>query len=351
MNKKINFIGWQNHDNLGDEAIYYVDQKLFPKYNLVSSNDRLISNITLFGGGTLLPHWPYICPINKYNYAFGVGVQDIKFIKNYKNCYIDLTKKSNFRYLMVRGYISQKILKSWGIQSEVIGDPVLSLEPNQYHSNPDSKRIMINLAFYNDKVWGDNETNIYIQMKNFCEYLKTNGYNPIIIPFWKKDELIINRFANDLGLEVFKDWLDIEKTLNFIATGNALVGLKLHSLVFSAAAYVPFISIEYNPKCFDFSNSVGFDSYNIPTDKLTADKLIMLFNNLIKNRNMMKNQLEEKVSYFRLKQKEAVAKITQDIESLNYKDYEYLSGLYYISKDFIIKRSYQISSLINMTSS
>jgi len=96
MNKKINFIGWQNHDNLGDEAIYYVDQKLFPKYNLVSSNDRLISNITLFGGGTLLPHWPYICPINKYNYAFGVGVQDIRFIKNYKNCYIDLTKKSNF---------------------------------------------------------------------------------------------------------------------------------------------------------------------------------------------------------------------------------------------------------------
>jgi len=71
MNKTFNYIGWLGHKNLGDEALFIVNQQIFKNVYLTNKHRLYDSPVSLFGGGTLLPEWAYSIQINKYNYAFG----------------------------------------------------------------------------------------------------------------------------------------------------------------------------------------------------------------------------------------------------------------------------------------
>ena len=151
MKKIINYFGWTGHNNLGDEAIYGVSKIFFSKkFDLKKYNKRFHSKISLLGGGTVIPEWTAVHLPNKYNYAYGVGVRNPAYWGNFPPYWINSIKKFNFRYFGVRGYISQEILKSWGIKSEVIGDPALSLEPNKYAFNKHVKKVGINILFNKD---------------------------------------------------------------------------------------------------------------------------------------------------------------------------------------------------------
>src|SRR5689334_15436274 len=76
MKKTINYIGWLGHNNLGDEALFAANQQIFNKFRLINKHQLYDSPVSLFGGGTVLPEWAYDVQINRYNYAFGVGVKD-----------------------------------------------------------------------------------------------------------------------------------------------------------------------------------------------------------------------------------------------------------------------------------
>lgn len=50
--------------------------------------------------------------------------------------------------------------------------------------------------------------------------------------------------------------------------------LKLHAGILAAAANVPFVSLEYRPKCRDFAASLDWEDSLIRTDQLGKDALI-----------------------------------------------------------------------------
>jgi len=79
LKRAITYVGWVGHYNIGDEALYLVNTKLFNQYLLVPSLKEKCSNISLFGGGTLFPYYAQIIHPNKYNYAIGVGVKNPTF--------------------------------------------------------------------------------------------------------------------------------------------------------------------------------------------------------------------------------------------------------------------------------
>jgi polysaccharide pyruvyl transferase WcaK-like protein len=55
---------------------------------------------------------------------------------------------------------------------------------------------------------------------------------------------------------------------------DLMVSMKLHAGILAAAANVPFVSLEYRPKCRDFGASLGWEEFLIRTDQLQQDSLI-----------------------------------------------------------------------------
>ena len=277
-------------------------------------NKKCHSKFTLFGGGTLFPEWTWQVRSNRYNYAYGVGVRDPSFWGDFYPDMIEQIKRFNFRYIGVRGNASKKLLDAWGIDSTVIGDPCLLLASTQHGKREDTK-IAVSVGS-DGSVWGGNEERIFLEIAKVCKLLRKKGYHPVLIPFWEDNLPHIKTISSATNTEIFDDWTDIQKVLDFIASCYVLIGEKLHSLVFSAATHTPFISIEYRPKCKHFAETVGFKDYNIRTDRLVAERVMAMFDNLSDNWTEMEKQLIESVKMYRRKLRVFADCIKKDIESL-----------------------------------
>ena len=103
------------------------------------------------------------------------------------------------------------------------------------------------------------------------------------------------------NIPVLMNWREIKRVLNFIASCYILIGEKLHSIVFSAAAHTPFIAIEYRPKCRDFAETMGFGKYIIRTDEITSKRVMEMFLDLLNNWDEMYEKLLKNVQFYREK--------------------------------------------------
>ncbi len=308
----VNYVGWAGHGNLGDEALFLICQKLFDSYRLVPNTEQPYSGITVLGGGTLLPLWLMFLPVNRYSYAFGVGVRNPVFWGAFPFVVVEQTRRFKFRLLGVRGNLSRSLLKSWGVKSEVIGDPCLILEPQAYKKK--GEKIAINVGVSPDRMWC-NEERVFKETVELCQLLKKT-YELVLLPFWNDDVPFINKISKATGIDIFKNWMDIQSTLNLLASCQVLIGQKLHSLVFSASTYTPFISLEYRPKCLDFAELMGYKKYNVRIDYMTSKKVMELLHDLLANWDDMRNLLIEKVELYRERIRIFASKIIDDIESL-----------------------------------
>jgi hypothetical protein len=325
--KRLNYVGWLGHGNLGDESLWKVIQDTFSPYQLVPwpvetgrQDHSLVSPVTVIGGSTGIPEWFENLRPTKFNYVFGAGVKDPAFygydciFRERMKVAVMMDKLRTFRYIGVRGNISKALLAKQGIDSEVIGDPCLYLRP-QDPGKKEEEKIGINLGS-DGILWGMNEERIFDEIAKVCRNLKKEGYEPVLIPFWKKNVVRLRRLAVEEDIDFFDDWPDIQSTLSLIAKCKIFIGTKLHSLAFSAAADTPFIGLEYQPKCYDFAQSVAFERYTLRTDGVTEGKVMKLFTDLLENYEQMKKELAARVDTYRIKQRQFAARIVQDIESL-----------------------------------
>jgi hypothetical protein len=305
---------------MGDEALYRIDQDIFAKYSyrfsrITSPLRQKHSQTTLIGGGTCLPSIATIMRPTKYAYVFGAGVLDSVFHGPFEPELIDRFKLINFRLIGVRGNISKTLLRDWGIDSEVIGDPCLSLKPTKVLEKR-SNRIAINVGSgFSKSSWGTRDR-VLKELSKVCIVLKNRGYEVVLIPFWKNNMQDVENLSERVGVSIFKEWQDIEATLNLISNCKIFIGEKLHSLVFSAAANTPFIGLAYAPEHFDFSDSVGFSKFTIPTTEISTEKIIDLFNDHLSDYEKIQCKLASRVNQYREKQSRFADRISSDLESL-----------------------------------
>lgn len=328
--RTVNYVGWLGHQNLGDEAVYTAAKRLFNTFNLVPYNyhvffplmspqrfpksENLLSHVIIVGGGTLLPDLVTYVKPSKYNYIFGTGVKDTIFRYRLDNMTLRRLKSFNFRLVGVRDYFSKQMLDRWGIESEVIGDPVLSLKPDPQIRRNESK-IAINIGC-DGHLWGGSQEKVVESLTEACLSLKSMGYDLILVPFSRQDLQYMDRISKATETKVFNKWLDSQSVINLLASCKVLIGERLHSVICSAAAGTPFICLEYRPKCRSFSEVVGFSEYTARTDKVTAERIKERFIDLLKNWNEMNNLLKRKVKETRERQRKFAQKIVYDINSL-----------------------------------
>ena len=367
MKQKIGYYGWLGHNNTGDEAAYLANKQLFNEYELVPFCKNNDSNVTLLGGCTMLPSalvgWrgEHQIKKRKINYGIGLGIQDPEF--HNRRCHrIDVTwaagrlgfhlnqalgrlryiwpainiannklgrplnlggyyildqdfekiRKFGFDRIGVRGPVSQEILQRYGIASTIVGDTVLYLEPTAYHYDK-SHKIAISIRDKGPK-W-ENTTNYLKELILFCNSI-SDAYRFIVLPIYPPDMELgkkLNREINNSILLDFTTNIDVRGLLDEISSCDLMIGEKLHANVLSACCHVPFISIEYDPKSYDFVCTLGLEELNIRIDKVTYEKLEELFNKAIDNQDII-DRLKQNVETIRKKLESFADVIKTDIE-------------------------------------
>ncbi|AUX10536.1 hypothetical protein AArcSl_2925 [Halalkaliarchaeum desulfuricum] len=361
MADKVGYAGWIGHNNIGDEALLAANRRLFSDIEFIDFRYWNGYDSLFLGGGTILPQFlvggePEVGRSNHFTAAIGVGIRDSDFWNQQlapidirylagriglsgviRNKYIEYLLEpaeylsSNilatgyyfsdedyraigeyeFDHLGVRGPLSQEILSKYDIDCELVGDTALVLEPSSTEIQREKK---IAVCLQHDKLkWARNEDYLHHVVEFLSEL--SSEYRIVFLPFQKEDISMHIDLSNNLDSAEFKNYcspMDVQGAINEIASCEYMIGEKLHANILSACSYTPFISLEYRPKCLDFAASVGMTDYNIRIDKLTKDKLKIIYENMVDS-DCVVDKLESEVSKKRENIRQFAHKVDADL--------------------------------------
>lgn len=325
--KKGVYFGCTGNNNLGDEVIYDEIKRLlsdslcicnFPYYNkYIGARSRKLIKQTdyiILGGGTIIrkrANESYLRGLLQLTKQFpkakiliiGPGVAEPDFA-NYIGFPIDIESWTKFlnktKFLSVRGPRSVDLLKSWGIQNVYeFKDPAISLFRKTIKNKTKSKKIALNFADIGDRIYGRNPKVLIEKIYEFVEELVLNNWNIYLYPTTSSDlsyMLNVIGLKNFTNIQLFENYTDAEKSLDFLESIDLFVGQRLHGVIFSACVSTPFYALGYEPKIFDFLESVNLASLCTKVDEVEVsdvlNKIKDIYTNLDSNQNEIYKQMQ-----------------------------------------------------------
>lgn len=342
--KKILYFGWLGHQNLGDEALFYCIKELFEDGAILYPTDKYVRLFfkaklknyfqgLMLGGGTLINRNDFIIdellrlsdPCLKH-IVFGTGVanedfwQQFEARSNRNDEWKDFLLKCDF--VGVRGPVSLNYMKGLGIEKAmVIGDPVLYLGLNKIIPKKKNKRVGINFGQTSNKLWGGKDETVNKLIYDLVRLLHEKGWTISLFNVHDKDLTHILQFIEKHRLSDKINIFDatkcsVKNTLAFFENISVFIGEKLHSSVFAACSYTPFIMLEYRPKCFDFTSSIGYERYNFRVDQVSAEQIIKRVGELYENIDSIQLHLFSNVQFYKDILKKSVNTIISDLSSI-----------------------------------
>lgn len=276
----IAYMGWLGHKNIGDEACYEYIASLFPKGHKIVTWDAhtwkhpKLPDVCILGGGTIFDirldrrGKAMLNMINKGipNIIWGSGVMPLtapkRPVKSIMHASaLKILQKSKF--VGVRGPISQNNLNVSGFTgSQIIGDPAFVIKRTCDNKGLKSNRIAINIGDTHTNLFGS-EAEIFNKTQELVNTLTSKGYEIVLFSMWPADNKFLLKI---IGCTLRPFDQSTKHLMEFFSTCRCVVGEKLHAMVLSAAQEVPFISLGYREKCFDFAKSLDLLPYVIRTD-------------------------------------------------------------------------------------
>ena len=337
------YFGWTGYGNVGDEALFSVAEHMLDDFDVRSwpmgrfaqqllRTRRSLLHAAILGGGTLigtqeprqaleavLRHQPGVPLL-----MIGPGVEDPEHaaagsgaaIRDELQRWIPLLAR--FERVTVRGPRSQKLLADHGLTSAVVGDPALLLEAAHVSAaEPDGRVLGLNLMTAG-RAYSDNLDRVAETLVESVQDLIARGWHIRLFPFWGPDSAVHENVKQRLGSAV--DLVPATSTLDTLLTNMAscrmIVGTKLHSVVLSAAAGVPAISVAYAPKCFDFQASVDQEDLTIRTDQMTRHALLTMVERVDSDISQRAERVRSRVATLRLALRAEFAAIAACLETV-----------------------------------
>ncbi|MDB2253412.1 polysaccharide pyruvyl transferase family protein [Halorubrum ezzemoulense] len=355
--------------NVGDESIYLANHKLFSDYQIIPSRHDDHSNTLILGGGTILPRalkseWEiYDATPRAHNYCVGIGVRDPDYWNQAKGAFdlrqslgkrgINISRRikgnrllsyvtdrftpdslilteeycfeedfeaiSQFGFdrISVRGPQSQEILRQYDIESTVVGDPALYLEPPEYHSEQTNEIVVCLMKPYVGK-WSENTDYIDVLISSLNE--KYAESKVTYMPFNHSDipvNLAAAQKTKNADLYV-TNHLQFNEILSKISQADFVIGERLHSVILSAACHTPFAALSYRPKHHDFAASIDMSEYVLKTIDVTPDRLHALLDTIQSDYISILKSLEQEVSIKRKRLESFANEVTSDLISSSY---------------------------------
>jgi polysaccharide pyruvyl transferase CsaB len=177
------------------------------------------------------------------------------------------------RLVVLRDARSADLLRQWGCPGpiSVAADPVVLLRPaprdeldawlaDQHAPALDSPyRVLV------PRQVGEHEP----ALTAAARALASGGRRVLVVPFQRQDEEMAARIAAAAGATPLPAPEDPRVAMALVADSAGVLSVRLHALVFAAAAGVPALAVAYDPKVAAFCDAVG---YGYATD-LTAGLL------------------------------------------------------------------------------
>lgn len=319
------YSGWLGNNNIGDEALYLANEMIFSDFELVNRQYYDDLPIQLYGGGTVLPRGVSNHSSDELVAAIGVGVEDPNF-RNQPFAPVDIeyyleenglsflignkytqhianriasasdsfmmdrkyiTKDRyepirRFNYLGVRGPRSKEILNRYSIDSQVVGDTALLLEPSKYNHHQ-SNRVAVTLRSQTGVLKWTDDTEYIRVIKEFCQ-THSDEYEFVLLPFRPIDIPLHVELSKEIPNATFKDYcshVDVRSAIDEIANCDVIIGERLHASVLAACCFTPFVSLGYQPKNRDFVESIDMSYYHTRFHQLTDNWLAGRFDKIM----------------------------------------------------------------------
>ena len=267
----IEYIGWAGYTNYGDDFIKDIILRFGFK--------ECLSDIRMYGGGTLLPVSDKLKDIIvnkkiKDIICFGTGVNDNVFeIDNYEE-YMKETKKEleNSEFIGLRCEKDKELLG----MGEVIGDPMFSLRIPE-NITKDDNLVILNVGQSYGKCWGGvkAEFNCFLTLLDFVKNYIIGELKKevIVVSLWSPDNVLAITASNYLNAKFFVNTIENMEVLGLFSTASAVISYKLHGMITALTVNTPVLPIEYRPKIRNVAKDFGIDNLVIKIDEVTEEKL------------------------------------------------------------------------------
>lgn len=298
------------YENMGDILVHRAIDHLMNGTRIVvydknSRMMRLVDSVVglrrvlrygMLGGGTLifsprnvgwLGSLEHLLARTEPLCCFGTGVADPEFwsrtFKATGHSPLDasiegwLNVLRRFPMIGVRGVESERILRAWGIGGvEVIGDPAVAFARDKVTPKERRKRIGVNIL-NESHFWLGSKEHAIREMGKFVRNLTRDGWEVHLMPACEKDLVLATEIATALGrdkLHILSVFRQVEDYFEAVGRMDLFVGMRLHSYIAACCTHTPGIMVGYQPKCLDFTKTMGLEHQHIPTDQVDADDLM-----------------------------------------------------------------------------
>jgi len=338
----VGYLGWSHRGNLGDDAILDAVTRALPEMDLVplpltmkefgrmasrQTRRRLRHAHLLLGGGTVIGRRNWRLPMmanlsltsRRPLLMIGAGVEDPVFQGRHSfssgselGRWVPLLRE--FDRVTVRGPRSARLLADAGVEATVVGDPALLLSTPSVPFEPGL--LGVNLGYGSD-LWSNSQITVLKEVAPALRRFQAEG--------WRLRFLVANledaqwtRFTIALAQLPPQSYEVVtsvrpEVFLAQVASCEMLLGQRLHAVVLAAAAGVPSVMLEYQPKCRDFMESVAGGERSLRTDKVRAGELYESLWSLASHRESVAQELDERVQDYRNRLEAEVVRMAQVI--------------------------------------
>lgn len=236
-------------------------------HQLLKTADGLIS-----GGGSLMqdqtgmktiPYYAGVIQIAKwlkkpvFVYAQGMGP-----INHTLSKFIVRKTFNKVDQITIRDKASQTLLTEIGVRKEVkiVPDPVMGLNGGDFHCEWLEHESLTAESYISVSVRDWPSTIAYKEkIAHSLDQLVRQGEQIVFLPMHGEHDLKTSQEVAALMQEkslIAPSNLSIEEKIAVIGQSQLLIGMRLHSLIFSAIYATPFIAISYDPKIDAFADIV-----------------------------------------------------------------------------------------------
>ena len=236
---------------------------------LISGGGSLLQDVTSthsYKYYSTIIKWAVKCGAKVMIYANGIG--PLISEKNMRDC-VEILKKVD--KITLRDAQSLETIRKLGVDREITvsSDPALSLLPADTGIREEVPYFIVSV-----RKWKNLPADFVDKIAEVCKKInKKYGILPVLVPMqgWMDNELC-KKIANKCNGKLALTFADAENLIEYIRHSKFVMGMRLHSLIYSLSVNVPVVALSYDPKVDAIIREWGccsaFDVRNIDTDEL-----------------------------------------------------------------------------------
>ncbi len=274
------------------------------------------AKMLISGGGTLIQDGTSTKSLLYYLWIIRTALLFGKKVMLYANGIGPLTQKQNIArtkkilnkvdIITLRDKASYDELKNIGVTApyiELTADPVFRLEFDGETGDigVDTKKEYMLVSV---RPWKELSKDFAPALAKACDYAsKRYGLQILFLPMHKKtDEDITEKIRSLMETDsaVISADCDINRLLSVFSKMKLCIGMRLHTLIYSAVACVPLVGIVYDPKVSGFLDYIGISNC-CDAKTVNEEMLISEIDKVISKADNTRAQLEAQKAQFNKK--------------------------------------------------